>query len=250
MSRLWRVHHPNLPARAGSRIDLGPDESHHVRRVLRLRAGERVGVFDGRGREWVARLVEAGEKRCVVELEQELIDRVDSRLPLSLYQAGCRPEKMHWVVQKACEIGVAEIHILESADGRRTWASPRRLQRLGRIAVEACKQSGRRIVPRIEVVTALPQVPTGERLALLLAPGTRWPLAKRMERSRPEAVSIAVGPEGGFDAGEVECWLDNGWVAASLGPRVLRTETAGLVAAAIVLHRWADVGRTEDSDVG
>jgi 16S rRNA (uracil1498-N3)-methyltransferase len=117
----------------------------------------------------------------------------------------------------------------------------RKLARLRRIVLEAAKQSGRRRVPVVEPVPTLPQAVGGDTLALLLDPapgGTPlYRICERVERP-PRTVWLAVGPEGGFDD-EV---APAGWQPALLGPRTLRSETAGLVAASIVLHLWGDLG--------
>lgn len=243
MARLWRAHHPGLAAEVGAEVELSREESHHVGRVLRLGPGERLSLFDGAGREWDAVIVPSPAPRVVVRLERERVDRVEAPLDVRLYQGLCRPDRMDWLVQKATEVGVAAIHPVATARAEAWRGSERRLERWRRIAVEAAKQSGRRRVPEITPCPDLPAAGPAGPLSLLLSPDPRSrPLGLALGQRSPGPVRVAVGPEGGFDAEELARWSDAGWLAASLGPRTLRAETAGIVAAALILHAWGDLG--------
>jgi 16S rRNA (uracil1498-N3)-methyltransferase len=242
MERQWRVHHPALPVEPDATIELSPAESHHVHRVLRLRTGDGLWVFDGRGRERPGVIEGGGAGGVRVRLEEEVERQVEAPLEITLFQALCRPDRMEWVIQKATEIGVATVHPFptERAEGRAPTAG--RLERWRRIAIEACKQSGRCRIPGVEPLEGLPDPPPG-RTAILLDGGPRaGALGEVLSRSKLGGVWIAVGPESGFTADEVAHATEKGWQSARLGPRTLRTETAGLVAASIVLHRWGDLG--------
>jgi 16S rRNA (uracil1498-N3)-methyltransferase len=241
MGRLWRVHHPGAADAEGRLLDLEAHEADHVRRVLRLRPGDALGVFDGAGREWRASLVRCDATAVTVRLDEPRSAPVESPLPLALFQGECRPERLDWVVQKATEIGVSELRIVAGVTGRPRGPGDR-LSRWRRIAVEACKQSGRRRLPLIELAAELPPVEPGT-LGLLLDPlDGGAALGAVCAGHAPARVWLAVGAEEGFDAGRRSAALERGWRLAGLGPRTLRSETAGLVAAAIVLHLWADVG--------
>jgi 16S rRNA (uracil1498-N3)-methyltransferase len=245
MSRLWRVWLPDLPGDAGRRVELPAEEAHHVRRVLRLTAGDPIALFDGRGREWSARLEESSaDGRLTARFVSEMLDPVEPGLRVHLYQALCRQDRFEWVIQKGTEIGVTAIHPLaaERAEGRPPDA--KRLSRWRRIAIEACKQSGRRLCPEILPVDRVP--PPGPAVAALaLDPGSaELPLGRALLGGAPEELWLAVGPEGGFSDVERERMVEQGWRPVRLGPRILRTETAGLVACAIALHRLADLGPT------
>jgi 16S rRNA (uracil1498-N3)-methyltransferase len=242
MERHWRVHHPVLPVEPDVTIELSPAESHHVHRVLRLRKGDGLSVFDGNGRERSGVVVGGGPGGITLRLQEEVERQVEAPVEIELFQALCRPDRMEWVIQKATEIGVGTVHPFpaERAEGRAP--TPDRLERWRRIAIEACKQSGRRRVPAIEPGEDLPAPPPG-RTAILLDGGSRArPLGELLVGPGEAAVWIAVGPESGLAAHEVDRALELGWRAGHLGPRTLRTETAGLVAATIVLHRWGDLG--------
>jgi 16S rRNA (uracil1498-N3)-methyltransferase len=247
MARLWRAYRASLPSRVGARVELGPEESHHVRRVLRLEAGEMIAVFDADGREWLATLLPAESEGVVVQLAREVRQDVEPPLEVTLYQALGRSQQVEWVIQKATEIGVAAVHPLRTRRSERFPVRPQRMERWRRIAVESCKQCGRRRVPLIDGCDELPAAEPGS-LALVLDPGgAAPPLASHLEAldegAPPARVLLVCGPESGLDDGEIAAWCDAGWQRAGLGPRILRAETAGIVAATIVLNRWGDLGR-------
>lgn len=244
MSRTWRVYHPEEIPETASVVEVAADEAHYVVRVLRLRVGEPLALFDGRGREWVGRIVESGARGVRVELERERLDAVETTLPITLFQGLSRPERMEWVIQKGTEIGLTGVIAVQLERAERARTDRRRMERWRKVALEACRQSGRRQLPSLELLPGLPRPEERETLALLLQPaGESRPLAECCPAEPPARVWLAVGPEGGFGAAELSRAREAGWRTAQLGPRVLRTETAGLVAASILLHRWADLGR-------
>lgn len=241
IDRVRRVRHA-AGGRAGERITLGREESAHLCRVLRLAAGARIAVFDGAGREWDAVLEVPDSGAAIVSLGSEVVAPVDPCLSVTIVQGLCRPERVEWVLQKGTEVGVSRFVLFRGGRSDGPDPSPARLARWEKILAEACRQSGRRTVPPLEAPVAAPvPVPRGA-LGLLLVPSGP-PLAALLDGARPGAVAVAVGPEGGFEDGETEGWTANGWRPAGLGPRILRTETAGVVAASIVLHRFGDLGR-------
>jgi 16S rRNA (uracil1498-N3)-methyltransferase len=241
VARLWRVYDPQARGDV-ERVTISAAETHHVRRVLRLGPGDELAVFDGRGGEWRATLDGYDGSSAVLLLGEEIVLPVDPALDVRLYQSCARADRLDWIVQKGTEVGLAAIVAVGSERGAGESAG-RRLDRLRRIAVEAAKQSGRRRVPDVEVADGLPD-PAGDALALLLDPGASVPLAAACAGGAAThgAAWLAVGPEGGFSSAEVARATSAGWRAVRVGPRVLRTETAGLVAAAIVLDRLGDLG--------
>jgi 16S rRNA (uracil1498-N3)-methyltransferase len=241
------VHHAPLPEERDAIVRLDSHESHHVRRVLRLREGDVLSVFDGAGREWSAVIEGVAEGRVELRLASPLEGEVEPEVDVALYQAVCRSQRMEWVIQKAVELGVAAIHPVpaERAEARPPSAS--RLDRWRRIALEACKQCGRRRCPAVVPVDAPPAAEPGV-LPLLLDPDDKAaPLGDVLNGAQVRRVWLAVGPESGFSDGERGRFRDLGWQACGLGPRTLRTETAGIAAAAIVLHRLGDLGRGSKS---
>lgn len=225
----------------GDRVDLDPNESRHVARVLRLNAGDALAVFDGKGGEWKATIEAAARNRVTVLVGGARTGVVEPGLRVVLFQALARPEKIDWVLQKGTELGVAEFRLVVSDRVEAPSPSPARLERYARIVLEACKQSGRRQLPRLS--SSFFEVPPEGVVAIVLAHAAGVDsIGTVLAGPQAHDVWLAVGPEGGFSEGELDALIASGWRRASLGPRVLRTETAGAVAAAIVLHTWGDLG--------
>lgn len=225
----------------GASVALDLEESHHVARVLRLRAGDELAVFDGRGGEWDATVEAVARDRVTIVAGASREGDPEPRLRVTLFQARVRPERLEWVLQKGTEIGVAAFRIMDAGRSEATAPSAARLERYRRVILEACKQSGRRRLPDL-VEGAIAAPPSGT-VALLLDGSAGTPaLGQVLLGASPREVWIAIGPEGGFTPEELVAASDAGWMRASLGPRTLRTETAGAVAAALVLHRWGDLG--------
>jgi 16S rRNA (uracil1498-N3)-methyltransferase len=235
-----RVHH----ADPRGVVTLSEEESHHVGRVLRLQIGDALSVFDGRGGEWEGRLAGWEGRSARVEIGEERTDPVEAPFPVRLFQGLCRPERMELLIQKGTEIGLSSIHPIATARSEGGPPSPGKMERWRRVALEACKQSGRRVIPEIaEVADFEAQSPPAGVTAFVLHPAPEaMPIGRYLEGAAPREVWLAVGPEGGFEESEVESLKEAGWLLATMGPRILRTETAGLVAAALILHRWGDVG--------
>jgi 16S rRNA (uracil1498-N3)-methyltransferase len=250
------------PLAAASVVRLDADASHHALRVLRLAAGDAVELFNGDGRRYPARLLDADPRGASVETGAAVEAGTESPLAIGLAQALPAGDKMDWVVEKAVELGALAIQPLFSRksllrlDGAR---AERRLAHWRRIAVAACMQCGRDRVPAI----AAP-VPIGDWLAraaaapsTVTAPGAQTPTEVRTDvlrlvlSPRGDGVLRALesplpplwllaGPEGGLADDEEAMALAAGWRPLRLGPRILRTETAGLAALAALQARLGD----------
>lgn len=242
-----RAWHGDVPGE-GATLRLSPGESHHLTRVLRLRAGDALSVFDGRGREWEADLVSVSGDEAIVRVGAERTERVDPELAVTLVQALCRPDRLEWVLQKGTEVGVASFVLTTTERVEGGVARGVKLDRWRRILLEAAKQCGRRTIPAIDgprpVVEVLPEGAFG---IVLHADATRPRLADLLASRRPTPTWLAVGPEGGFEDAEVDALVERGWLVAGLGPRILRTETAGTIASALVLAAWGDLGGSVDA---
>jgi 16S rRNA (uracil1498-N3)-methyltransferase len=217
----------------------------HVTRVLRLRAGDPLTVFDGRGSEYRAEIASIAGGTVRVRLLARVAGRPESPLAVTLVQGVSRGERMDWTVQKATELGVCAIAPVLTArsvvrlDARQAEAKLRHWQG---IVVAACEQSGRCVVPELRPPEPLPAWlarPTGAVLRLVLDADADTELAAMP--APVGAVELLIGPEGGFDEDEVATARRAGFRPARLGPRVLRTETAGIVALAVLQSRWGDL---------
>ncbi|MGK7294679.1 MAG: 16S rRNA (uracil(1498)-N(3))-methyltransferase [Candidatus Wenzhouxiangella sp. M2_3B_020] len=234
--------HLAAPLEPGTELALDERAAHHVVRVLRRRTGDRVVVFDGRGVEAEAEIVAAHRRHgCQVRVIEAAPVSRESPLRVELVQAMAKGEKPDWVVQKATELGVAAIRPVITARGDvRPDDDRRRLARWREIAVNACEQCGRTVLPEVHPVVELPDLEVDASERVMLVPGADIPLGEF--ELRDCRLAIAVGPEGGFDDADLELLARGDFAAVGLGPRVLRTETAGLAALAIVQTRFGDLG--------
>ena len=220
--------------RAGGACVLPEDAVHHAVHVLRVRAGDAITLFNGRGGEYTARVAAIERLRISVDvLEHHAIER-ESPLRVVLVQGVSSGERMDFTVRKAVELGVAEIRpVLAAASvarpkGERAAARHAHWQK---VAIAACEQCGRNQIPRIWPLVPAIDCPEENGVKILLSPRAELAfseVSKRIEK----AATIAAGPEAGFDAEEEAAFARNGFVPVRLGPRVLRTETAALAALA------------------
>lgn len=234
---------------AGEVAEVSGERLHHLARVLRLGAGDEVELFDGRGGCRLGTILAVGEEEARIALGAWREAPPPS--PLTLGQALAKSDKLDWVIQKATELGAARLVPLELARSvvRLPPAKiPDRHRRWRRIAEEAARQSGRSDLPEVEPPARLEAFldgaeRRGEAVALLWEEargGER--LGAWVDRHRGEPLAIVVGPEGGLTEAEVERARRRGVEIVGLGPRILRTETAGIVAVALVLHRLGALG--------
>jgi 16S rRNA (uracil1498-N3)-methyltransferase len=233
------------PARmAGPAVVIADEDHRYLTRVLRLGAGDRVTLFDGEGNEAEAEIVRVGPRAS----EAHVLERRRAPAPegpqVTLIQGLARGEKLDLVVQKATELGVHRVIPVATERSVLTldhMRSTSRRARWQKIAREAARQCGRADLPEIESVTsfgvAIDAAPR-DALKLLFWEGARTARLKDAlpgpDSPPPAAVVVAVGPEGGFSDGEVARAREAGFAVAGLGPRILRTETAALVALAVV----------------
>jgi len=246
MARLLRAYHPGAARSSGGLLTLDADESHHVTRVLRLGLGAALGVFDGQGGEWSCTIEQPARSATVVRVGARRTDVVDPVLPVELYLALCQHERVEWAIQKATELGAAAVRVHASARSDAPPPSPERLSRWLRVAREACKQSGRRVLPEVTFEDVVPADAPPDTAALLLDPHPDGPpLGARLQDRRPAAVRIFIGPEGGLTDDEIVRLTSAGWGRFRLGPRILRAETAAAVAVALVMAAWGDLDHPE-----
>jgi 16S rRNA (uracil1498-N3)-methyltransferase len=220
-----------------TRLELPEDAAHHAARVLRLREGELALLFDGRGGEYEARLSMPGRGRVVAEIGAWHDVERESALAVTLVQAVSSGEKMDFTIQKAVELGVAAIQPVLSAKSVVRLSAEREAKKLvhwKRIAIAACEQCGRNRVPDVREamsVEAYCRTAGPAPLRLLLSPEADSGLNSVRDRM-DDAITLAVGPEAGFSAGEEQLLGRTGFVPVRLGQRILRTETAALAALA------------------
>lgn len=219
-------------------IELPPKAAHHAGRALRLAAGEIVALFNGSGRVWTGPVSFDG-KRAFVTIEEETPDDRESPVTMTLVQAQVTPEKMDWIVEKATELGVARIVLIPAQRSVTKLSGDRlekRLEKCRETVRAACEQCGRNRLPEVVALSLKEAFALEGDLKLILAPGAQ----RGMQTEKPRSVLFAVGPEGGFAPEELQAAEEAGWRPTLLGPRVLRTETAGLAAAAWINALYGD----------
>jgi 16S rRNA (uracil1498-N3)-methyltransferase len=237
---------------AGREVNLPPRLARRLATVLRLKLGDRLLLADGAGRDYEVELTAISPRSAAAVVVAERPSPPEPSLELVLYQSTIRPQRFELVLEKGTELGVSRFVPVLSGRARVRTRSPageggsQRLQRWLRIVTEAAEQSGRGRVPAVD-----PPLPFEEAVSsapgLLLLPweGERAQGLRSYLRSlgdRPQAVSLFIGPEGGFAEDEVRLARDAGCAPVSLGPRILRSETAGIVAAALVMHELGEMG--------
>ncbi len=234
-----RIRRVRLDELAAGTVRVRGDEAHHLARVLRVRPGDPVEAFDGRGREADGAVVAVDDAGVELRLEAPRSSSREAPLELVLAVALLKGDKLSRVVRQATELGAARIVPFVARRGEVLRLSPGKAERLRRVAAEAAKQCGRARVPAID--EALP-------LADLAWEGAAWVADPGAERGVAEATDALVrdgvprltaisGPEGGFAPDELGALRERGAVPVSFGPRVLRAETAPLALAAAVLAR-------------
>jgi len=234
----------------GRRLLVTGADAHHLLHVLRLKPGDRFIALDGLGREYRARILIAGRGELEAEIEEERLRRTEPRLRLTLGQALPKGEKMEEVIRKGTELGMAAFWPLVTERGVAVPPPDRREGRLARwrrIATEAAQQSGRAVVPFVAPIRTWAEILTEfPRFDLVLLPweGEGAVGLKEVLRGKesPLEVLALIGPEGGFSPPEVARAVAAGAKVLSLGPRILRTETAGLVLGTAVFYHYDEMG--------
>jgi len=227
-------------------VTLGPDEARHLRDVLRLKPGDEVYVFDGRGREF--RCVVSTSKRDAAELRIEAEvepAKPESQLQLNLCVALLKGEKFDLVVQKATELGVkkitplitryADIQLRDSSD------ATKRVARWQRIALEAAKQSGRAFVPEISLPVSFEAALDVDGLGVMFSERDGKALEHLTSQPAPQSITALVGSEGGWSDEEIESARARNFHVITLGGRILRAETAAITVTALLQYLFGDL---------
>lgn len=232
-----------------TQVALDADKAHYVSRVLRLRVNDTLSVFDGEGGEYAATIQGLSKTGATLRIDAVTKTETETNLRVHLVQGISRGDRMDFVVQKATELGVKRVtpiltkHGVVKLDKAR---AEKRRDHWQKIAASACEQCGRVRLPLIDVPVPfenwLDNKPRRVDAQLILSPGAATSLTGI---ETPETkVCVLIGPEGGFSAAEFEGANAAGFQPVSLGPRVLRTETAAIATLAILQSRWGDLGQS------
>jgi 16S rRNA (uracil1498-N3)-methyltransferase len=230
----------------GAQFSLSAEAANHVGKSLRLRAGDALVVFDGRGGAYDAAIQRMDRDRVDVKLGAFHEAERESPLAIGLVQGLPEADKMDWILQKSVELGVSWIQpvVCERSVVRLSGdRAARREAHWQRVVIAACEQCGRNRLPEVRPTLAYRDwaAQPSQALRWMLAPGAGAPLASRAAPAAP--IELLVGPEGGLSEREIDIAGTVGFEPLSLGPRVLRTETAPLAALAAMQALWGDFGR-------
>lgn len=226
------------------------DQAHQIRRVLRLRPGARVLALDGLGLQYEVLLEEVSGTRVSGLAASRVAATGEPGARLTLFQSLLRREKFEWVLQKGTEIGVgvfAPVITRRSLVRDAEDVTPEKLDRWRRIIREAAEQAGRGLLPDLRspmpFAAAAPEVMANDVGLIAWERESRMTIRDALRaRENVSEVALYIGPEGGFEADEIDEAVEYGCIPVSLGPRILRTETAAIVGAALVLHELGELG--------
>lgn len=227
---------------AGDPIVIEGGDARHIALSLRMKQGEELILCDGKGTEAVCTVASLCPESVVLDVKERRASETEPKTRVTLYQALPKADKMEYIVQKAVELGVYRIvPVLTSRcisrPDEKTAAKKR--ERLCKIAAEAAKQSGRGIIPEVDGVlafkNAVKEVSTAG-LPIFFFEHASLPLRKYMEKYTGGDIAVMVGAEGGFSDEEAAFAEENGLLSASLGPRILRCETAPVAALAAIMY--------------
>lgn len=229
------------------------NEGKHIATVLRMAPGDSIILLDGHGQEYQACLERVSRDEVIATINSSRPVTGEPPCRLTLLQGIPKKDLMDLIIQKGTEIGVSRFMPLYTENTIVQWEAPkarRQQERWQRIALEAAKQSRRGLVPVVEepapLVQCLKLLAPATRTLLFWeepgAPDLRQAIQSEAEYHRPAELAMMIGPEGGWSAAEVALVCQHGAQPVSLGPRILRTETAALVGAALLLYAWGDLG--------
>lgn len=234
---------------ADGRAVISGDLFRHMAKVLRLKPGSRVLLADGSGTEFAGVIDSVGKEDLVVTIRESCVVAPSAVPRITLFQGLPKGDKLDFILQKSTELGVAEVipfAAARSVSRIRKGEEADKVVRWQRIVQEAARQSGRSSVPQVALAGSLAEVVniSGHAVKLLLWEGEKVNRLKDKlaELAQPETIALIVGPEGGLSAEEAALATDGGFIPVSLGPRIVRTETAGLVMMAILQFYWGDIG--------
>lgn len=240
--RIHRVYFPELSADTNE-VVISDKAAIHLIRVLRVKPGHQLILFDGRGSEYQATVTTIVRKTVMASIQHRKIISRESPLTITLIQGISRGERMDWLLQKATELGVSHIipiYTKRSVVALDTKRLPSRMLHWQGIIASACEQCGRNTLPVLSQPITLPEVVARQPATncYYLDPESTRRLGMI---GKSDNISFIIGPEGGFETEEKELMNKGGITSLAMGPRILRTETAGITAIAAISALWGDL---------
>ncbi len=223
-------------------IEITGEDARHIALSLRMKNGESLVLCDGKGREATAIIREAYPESVTLDVEERKDSAAEPKTKVTLYQALPKFDKLEYIVQKSVELGVSEIvPVLTSRCISRPdeKTMKKKLERLRKISDEAAKQSGRGILPKIGEMLSFKNAVLKMKESetpILFFEHAKYPIREIMENRKDGSIAMMVGSEGGFSDDEAKFAEENGVLIASLGPRILRCETAPVAALSAIMY--------------
>lgn len=235
---------------SGEKLHITGDDVNHIYKVLRLNTGDIILVCDGFGRDYTSKIVEINKKEVICEIIDVFNNLSEPPVRITLFQGLPKAQKMELIIQKGVEIGICKFQpvitgrVVVKTEGKDI---SNKLERWRRISEEAAKQSNRGIIPEIlEPITFEGAIEKLKKMDLAIIPyekeesnGIKGILKNNLNAKN---IGIFIGPEGGFDESEIDNCIKNNGIPVTLGPRILRTETAGIAVSSMVLYDIGDMG--------
>lgn len=228
------------------------EDVRHIRKVLRLRCGDKININNCNGKEFLGTIEKIDKDEVVVNVIEELMLYNESKLKIYLFQGLPKSGKMDLIVQKAVELGVYEITpvITSRVVVKNNSGDFKKVDRWNKIAKEACKQSKRSIIPKVNVPISFEELlDDGKCMDFIVVPyenerntGVKKLINSIKDKNSLEKIAIVIGPEGGFEEQEIQELKDIKSHIVTLGPRILRTETAGFVCISLIMYELGDLG--------
>ena len=235
------------PIAIGQLAKLDARNQHYLRHVLRIKEGQQLILFDGKGEDYLSTISQVSRHEIIAKVESR-VDRStsESNLKIQLAIAISKGDRMDWVMQKSTELGVSEVFplVTQRVDVK---LNPERMQKKTdhwqEIVIAGCEQSGRSVIPLVSATQSIGQFfehcESDVKLALK-ADGKRLSDIAESIATPPKSITVLIGPEGGLSDEELALAEQNDFVSIGMGPRILRTETAPIVALSLLQQQWGD----------
>ncbi len=225
-------------------ITIEGDEAKHILNVMRMTEGDKITVCDGNKKDYYCKIIETGKNVLKAQIIETAESETEPETEIVLFQGLPKSDKMEYIIQKCVEIGVSRIVpvITERAVVKieKGAKEDKKIERWLKISESAAKQSGRGIIPIVErpvkLSEAIKEAALLENAVIPYENEEKTGLKEFIKSAKKGSIGIFIGPEGGFDSSEIEMAVKSGIIPVTLGKRILRTETAGLVTAAIILY--------------
>ncbi|PCI71129.1 MAG: 16S rRNA (uracil(1498)-N(3))-methyltransferase [Gammaproteobacteria bacterium] len=238
-----RTHrfYADIPLSENTSVELPSEAAHHCAQVLRYKVADNLTVFNGDGFDYFSEIESIAKKRCTIKIVSIKNPHNESNLKIHLLQAIARGDKMDFIFQKAVELGVTEITPVFTErcnvklDNKRL---DKKMQHWNKTLISACEQSGRAIIPKLNLPLGINEMQLSEIDSVYLEPTSN---KKFTDSSDSQSIRLLIGPEGGLSEKDIKQLDLKGFIGIRVGPRILRTETAGLVAISILQNLKGDL---------